>query len=457
MTLTMNPPSLPLKSIFRTWWPLAASWLLMGAELPALSAIVARLPDPEINLAAYGGIVFPLALIVESPVIMLLAASTALSKDWASYQKMRRFMMTTGAALTALHILVAFTPIYDLVVRHLLGSPPEIIEAGRVGLQIMTPWTWSIAYRRFNQGVLIRYGHSRTVGIGTVVRLSADLGVLLAGYFSRIAPGIVVATSAVAIGVISEAVYAGILVRPVLQRQLKHMPAVEPALTLRSFLDFYIPLVLTSLLTLLVQPIGSAALSRMPQALASLAVWPVVSGLVFMLRSLGVAYNEVVVALLDEPHSLAALRRFTGLLLVGTTLIHLAMTASPLAGIWFRQISGLSSELAALAVAGMWFALPMPALSVLQSWYQGMILHDRRTRGITEAVVIFLIACTLFLWSGVLWGRVVGLYVGLSSFVLAMALQTAWLWLRSRPAEATVLALESSPTYRADEIKTPAD
>ena len=62
------------RRIFKTWWPLAVSWLLMSVELPALSAVIARLPDPEIHLAAYGGVVFPIALIVESPIIMLLAA-----------------------------------------------------------------------------------------------------------------------------------------------------------------------------------------------------------------------------------------------------------------------------------------------------------------------------------------------------------------------------------------------
>ena len=60
----------------------------MSLELPALSAVIARLPNPDINLAAYGGVVFPLALILESPIIMLLAASTALSKDCASYQRL---------------------------------------------------------------------------------------------------------------------------------------------------------------------------------------------------------------------------------------------------------------------------------------------------------------------------------------------------------------------------------
>lgn len=84
----------------------------MALELPALSAIIARLADPKINLAAYGGIVFPLALIVEAPIIMLLAASTALSKDWESYRKIRKFMHTTAGILTALHVIIVSTPLY---------------------------------------------------------------------------------------------------------------------------------------------------------------------------------------------------------------------------------------------------------------------------------------------------------------------------------------------------------
>ena len=82
-----SPSKVSIKTIYTTWWPLAVSWFLMALELPALSAIVARLAEPKINLAAYGGIVFPLALIIEAPILMLLTASTALSKDWKSYKK----------------------------------------------------------------------------------------------------------------------------------------------------------------------------------------------------------------------------------------------------------------------------------------------------------------------------------------------------------------------------------
>ena len=332
---TVIKSNLSLARIFNTWWPLAASWVLMGAELPAVSAIVARLENPAINLAAYGGIVFPIALLIEAPVIMLLAASTALCKDMASYRLVRKFMMISGATLTGLYILVAFTPLYYVVVEGILGAPEEIVEPARIGLMIMTPWTWSIAYRRFNQGVLIRFGHPQAVTIGTIIRLSADILVLLVGYAMGSLTGVIVATSAVAMGVMSEAVYSGIVVRPVVRNELAIAPPVAEPLTWRGFFQFYIPLAMTSLLTLLALPIGSAALSRMPRALESLAVWPVISGLIFMFRSLGVAYNEVVVALLDEPLSYAGLRRFTNLLASATTAGLLLLVVTPLSMIWF--------------------------------------------------------------------------------------------------------------------------
>ena len=63
------------RHIFFFWLPLAASWLLMSAEGPILQAAIARLPDMETQLAAFG-IVTSLEIAIESPVIMLLATCT---------------------------------------------------------------------------------------------------------------------------------------------------------------------------------------------------------------------------------------------------------------------------------------------------------------------------------------------------------------------------------------------
>lgn len=440
MNNTTTPaPELTLRRIAQTWWPLALSWLLMSVEGPAHSAIAARLANPEINLAAWGGIVFPLALIIEAPIIMLLPASTALSKDWDAYVKVRRFMMRMGAFLTVVHIAIAFTPLYDFIARNVIGAPEAIIEPGRIGMMIMLPWTWAIAYRRTQQGLMIRFGHTKAVGVGTLIRLSANGIVLLAGYLIHTLPGIVVASSAVAVGVIAEAIYAGLRVRPIVRHQLRLAPRAEIPLTLRAFLTFYVPLALTSLISLLVQPIGSATMSRLPRALDSLAVWPVLSGLLFVLRSGGIAYKEAVISLLDEPHAARNLRRFMMLLTAGGTLLLLLIALTPLSRLWFGDVMALSPTLLDLGRRGLIVGLFFPAIATLDSWFQGLLMHRRRTRGITEGVVLYTIVIAVGMGAGITLDRldvpVVGAYVAIIVFQIAWALQVGWLWWRSRESE----------------------
>ena len=367
-----RPPAAPTgplrpRDVFATWWPLGASWLLMGLELPAVSAAMARIAHPTESLAAYGGVVFPLALIVESPIIMFLSASTALCKDADSYRLVRRFMLWMAAALTGVHALLAFTPLYDLVVGRWIAPPHEILEPAKRGLQILLPWTASIAYRRFKQGVLIRFGRPRAVSLGTLVRLAANLVVLGVGWSLHDVPGIVVGSLAVVAGVVCEAAFAALMARPVLRGELRAARRVEPPLTPRDFIRFYTPLALMPGIGLLAMPLASAAMSRMPFAIESLAAWPVVGGLVFTLRSVGFAMSEVTVSLLDRRVPLPALRRFA-LLLAGTVTLALLLVAStPLGGLWLARLSALPPRLAELGRGALWISAPLPALSVLQS------------------------------------------------------------------------------------------
>lgn len=417
--------SLTPREIARAWWPLAASWLLMSAELPALSAVVARLPDAEVHLAAWGGIVFPIALLFEAPIIMMLAASTALSRDLGSYRYLGRFADRVGLALSLLHGLVAFTPLYDLLVVGVLGPPEAIVEPGRMGLRIMTLWAFAIADRRFQQGALIRFGRSRAVGLGTLLRIVVTSSALLAGWLVRL-PGIAVAAGAIATGVLAEMLYARLAVLPLVRGPIAAAPPVEPPLRLGPLLAFYVPLALTPLFTLLGQPIGSGAIARMPQALPSLAVWPVVNGLVFLLRSPGIALNEVVVSHAERPGAARALARFSGLLSIAVTLVLLGVALTPLAEWWFGGVCGLDPRLVALARESLPFALVLPATSVWQSYYQGRLVHQGRTRGVTEAVALYLAVSAIALGAGVAWGRLPGVVTALVAFSLGALAQTFW-------------------------------
>lgn len=423
----------PCKLILKTWLPLAASWLFMGLERPLVSAFMARLQDPEISLAAYASAVFPLSLIIESPIIMLLAASTALSKDWAWYRFLRNFMAGLATVLTLIHILVAFTPLFDFLVSDILKIPEPIIEPARIGMMLMTPWTASIAVRRFHQGILIRYGQSRWVGIGTAIRLVALTIGLILGLGGIDSPsGIIVGTFAISLGVLTEAIFIRMCSQPILTK-LQHMPPHkgDPP-QFRKFLRFYIPLASTPLLTLLALPIASAALSRMPAPIDSFAIWPILGGLVFLFQGIGLAYQEVVVALIEKPNFFLPLRRFAFQLAMGNSIFLALIAITPLAEFWFVTLSGLPLKLAMIGKTTLWFALLLPALTVIESWLQGILLHAQETRGIIEAVALYLLTTATILGFGIYLGTIMGIYMGYMASVCGLTMQTLWLGFRCR-------------------------
>jgi hypothetical protein len=399
----------------------------MGIEMPLVAAVVARLPDTEVQLAAFGSIVYPFSLLVEAPIIMMLAASMTVAVDAQSHRWLIRFTHLAGVALTGLHALIAFTPLFDVLARDLVGVPESVVEPARMGLRIMLPWAWAIAYRRMQQGVLIRCERSRLVVIGTLIRLLANATVLGIGFWIGGLPGVVVGTAGIAAGVVVEAVWAGWCVRRFARATLASARPAESPLSLGPFLRFYIPLACTPLIIIAAQPIGSAAMSRMPDALMSLAAWSPVHALVFLVRSAGFAFHEVVVALYGRTGGPRALERFARLLIATTVGILLLLALTPLGAIWYRSVLGLSGELTQACLIGLALAVLMPGYQVLQSLWQGQLVLARRTAPVTGAVVLYLAVCSSLLGAAVVYGQIRGLEAAVVSFTIAGISQTIWL------------------------------
>jgi len=430
----LAPPRLRSRDVLATWWPLAGSWLLMGVEIPAVSAVVARLEDPTTNLAAFGGVVFPLALLVESPIIMMLAASTAMSRDAIAFRRLRAFMTRMAVVLTLIHVAVAFTPLLDWLALSVIGVKPELVEPARLGLICLTPWTWAIGDRRFHQGLLIRFGRSRDVAVGTMIRLVGTAIPLTIGLAVGTLPGVAVAGIAMSCGVLFEAAYARWCARAVIRGPLAGAPRVTPDadLTTGAILAFYVPLAMTPLLGLLSQPIGAAGMARMPLVVESLAVWSMINGLGFLIRSVGTAFNEVVVRHAGDRGAERTLTRFAVIAGAIATSVHLLIAVTP-AGAWlFQHVGGLPSELSAVAAEAFLFAAALPMLVWMMSLWTGLLVNARRTRAISEAVVLFIVGTSAVLVLGARLDVLAGAIVANLALTAGATVQVAWLGIRWR-------------------------
>jgi progressive ankylosis protein len=386
---TAPPDPITNARIFRIWLPLAATWLMMSVEGPFLAALIARLPEPRINLAAYG-VAFAFATICESPIIMMLSAATALVRDMDSYRKLRNFAFSLNLAVTLVMIVVLLPPIFDRVTLGLIGLPENVAHLTHRSLLLLLPWPAAIGFRRFYQGLLIRQELTRRVATGTIIRVVGMTGGALILYHGIDLPGAMVGAGALATGVVLEAVGTRLMAWGVKERVAAAAPLepLEP-LTLRRIVEFYFPLALTSTIALAVQPMETFFLGGSRRALDSLAIMPVVTSFTFIFRSAALSYQEVAITLLDGTReNFRKIARFALTIGVVSTSLLVGIAMSPLSGIWFRSVSGLSAELTEFSVFPLRLVSVIPMFSVLIAFQRAILVFGRKTRPITGATVV---------------------------------------------------------------------
>jgi O-antigen/teichoic acid export membrane protein len=382
--------ALTYKKIFTFWYPLAASWLMMGLEGPFLAAIIARLAAPKYNLAAFG-VAFSFALIVEAPIIMLMSASTALCKNRDAFYKLLRFTIVLNVTITGLMLILVIPPVFYYIGEKLIELPHHVARLTHWALILLLPWPAAIGIRRFYQGILIRYNLTRRVTYGTIVRLCtmAAAGLIL---YSLKVTGAYAGAAALSLGVIGEAIAIRLMAHNARKDLTQTIPLNEDKkkpLTYPYISKFYYPLALTSILTLGVHPMVTFFMGKSRFAIESLAVLPVINVLIFMFRSFGLSFQEVVIALMiDKKTSYIQLRNFAFFMGIAVTGGLSLVAFTPMANIWFHHISGLSLELTSFAYLPTQILVLLPASAVLISFQRGILVNIKNTGPITWATAI---------------------------------------------------------------------
>jgi hypothetical protein len=419
-----------VRRIFWLWLPLSVSFTLMMLEGPSIQAAIARLDDSQRNLAAFG-LVFALSLVIESPVIMLISTAIALARDGQAYRTLRSFVYGLMIALTALTALVAWTPLYALLVDQVLGIPSTISAVAQPALRIMLLWSAAIGVRRFYQGLLVLHGLTTRVTYGTAIRLLITFTVAMGlARWGRL-PGAQLGACALMAGVVSEALatylFAWRLVRRVYITD--HTTPAAP-LTLGAITRFHTPLAATSLLTLLVQPLTAAALARMPSPQLTLAAWPVVFGTLLVLRGWGMALQETTVAQANLPDAQMPLRRFALIVALTTSLGALLLAWTPLLDAYVGNVLGVQPALWPVVRGGLQLAIVLPAFTALVSWQRGSLVAAKHPSSVYGGMGLNLAIYAAVLLVGVAqqWP---GVPTAAGALVLAIVIEYGFLHVRS--------------------------
>ncbi len=434
-----------ISEIFRFWLPLQTTWLMMAIEGPLLTAIIARLVEPKLNLAAYG-VAYALAIMVEAPVIMMMSASTALADSAENFRRLRNFTWVLNVGITVGMMALLFSPAWDLVIHQWMQLDPEVASLTHTSLIILLPWPAAIGFRRFYQGLLIRTGNTRKVAWGTGIRLT---GMMITAFglmkFTNL-HGAWIGASALTTGVLVEAAASRIMA----SASISEILASEDKTTLSygEITRFYYPLALTSTISLMVHPMVTFFLGQSRNSLESLAVLPVINALVFVFRTPGLSFQEAAITMLARSKDNLATVKLFAVYLGGAAAVGLGLIAlTPLAGVWFQRISGLSTELAIFAQLPVRILVIMPALSVTLSMQRSLLVHRRTTGPVTWASALEVTGILLTLVVTLKMGNWIGATAAATAFMVGRGMGILWLWKTPRLFKQGV-SPKSSPNHQ---------
>lgn len=415
------------RDILLFWLPLFSSWLLMMAEGPLISAAVNRLPDAVVHLAALG-IVFSLAVAIESPIVNLLATSTAKVRDLQSYRQVRRLTLHWCMALTVLAAAIAWTGLFDRIVLGWLGVPADIARWVRPGMALMIPWSAAIGWRRFLQGVLIAGGRTRAIAWGTAIRLSTSAGIAVALAIGTDMPGALVGAWGLVAGVVAEAVFATLAAREVIA-ELETRDTSEHSDEPLGYLEltrFHLPLAGTAVLTLLMQPAVTACLARLDRPVETLAAWPLIFQFLLLARAPALALPEAVIALGGKPENRPGLQRFSRTLTLASLVAMAVFALTPLSGLYLRVFQNAEPGVSQLAGLGFILMIPLPALATQISWLRGLLIQEGRTLVVNAAMFVRLLTTAALLLAGLAW-QWSGILTAGSAMVLSVVVELCFL------------------------------
>jgi len=415
--------TLSFGKIFRFWLPLAGTWLMMAVEGPLLAAVVARMVNADLNLAAYG-VAYAFALVAEAPIIMLMSAATALVRGAESYRKLRHFTSVLVLLVTMGMGLLLIPPLFDLLMEDIIGLSSEISLRVYWALVALLPWPGVIGWRRFYQGVLIRNHQTRRVALATVGRvLLMSLTALLLFKYADI-EGAILGGLALSSGVIVEMLATRLLSSAAIKSFLRREDP-GPVRSFRQLSSYYLPLALTPFITLGVHPVVTIFLGKGKMPLESLAVMPVIGALTFVFRAVGLSFQEVAIALLGEKlQGWQKIGQFASLLALSLSGSLLLIALTPLADFWLLQVSGLSPALAGFAVLPLQLMALLPALTVITAYLRALLMGGQLTRPISTATAleagVIMMVMTVLLVDGTLSGAVCAAFAYLAGRMTAV-------------------------------------
>ena len=417
------PPPVTIAGLLRQLLPLAMSDMIMALRNPLQISTVSRLDNPRASLAAMG-IVKALANFLESPIIMILHTSTALSGDRNSRRSLWSFVLLLATLCSGTFLLLNLPGIYEFVYLRVFGATPEVAEAARGAMLWMVFWPALIAWRRYFQGVMIRNKEGRWLGWASIARLTTFSSLLVFGFWQR-GHGPEVAARALIGGLLAEALMAQYFAHKSGSMTSFAEPDLKLPQSVPTVARYYFPLASTMLFVWGGRAMLVAIVARAVDGPLALAAWPAVWNFLLLVANCTRMVQQIIIAQASQVRATLLLRFAATVGVLASTLMAI-LAFSGAGGKVLMSLLGDQEILYQTALPVLRIGFLLPLLVAAQNACQGFCMVGGDNWKIQRATMVSL-STTLVVTAAMAAGGHSGTVCAICGMMLGLAVEVALL------------------------------
>lgn len=408
--------------------PMGTSSLLAALTHVIINGVLARSAQPDVTISSYA-VAVSLAFLIDLPVNVIRQTSSKYSRDQISFRSVAHLASIVSGVLVFLSVMIGWTPIGQMLFHYIFGVKDHLLLQTTQVFQVLAFLYIFSALRSLFQGVIINQLRTGWMTIGMAIRVIVMF--IMSWYFIQIGwtndgrVGALIFMTGIAIECIV-AVCEGMS----LKRRLPETKEQQMIEQTRQLLPFYLPLLYSSMVLVLLNPSIQATLNKTENptlAVASYAVALQLSNMVIWFCS---SVHQIVLQFYEsQPKQVLRIVAFLSVL---SPVILLSISTDVFGGWLLEGVLGLHGpllqnvQLLLLFLAVHSFLFPWIDFVAGKCMLRGQTRAIMASKMISVALSISLLIIFLY-WFPSLNGGLAGL---VAAFVAPLELTVICLWLR---------------------------
>ena len=376
------------RRIFAFYWPLVLTSQMMTLAHPIVNAALGRAADPIVQLAAYG-VGFGLGVFLNSPLFPFQQLVATMANGPLARRDLLGKGLLLGAAICVVDLVLALTPLGDVVFRDLMGSTPAVAELARGILLVQAPIPLLLPLRSLAWGLVLRHRDTLIISQATALRLALMTAIVFGLGARGWLPPAVIGGASMTAAILVETLYSGWRAVRLVRRDAPGIRgAQDERVGWREFSGFMGPLMVSTIAWSAMRPLLNAVMGRTADPDLAQGGLGFVFPLIILMASPLWAMQNTTLVLLRDRHDFRRLARFAGAVIAIFVVTIGVWVWTPLRHVLLLEVFSLAPREAAY-VAGAVMLIPYQPIPMgIRSMSQGFLMNRRRTGVIALASLL---------------------------------------------------------------------